>query len=250
VSVDEHTVDLASSRVFYRSAPAQISPTPIYIHGVPASADIWVPLLERTGGIALDLPGFGRSDKGGHLDYSVSGLATATVDHMDRIGVQSAALVGHGWGARVAAEVATQRPVGRLILINPIAPEAPWPRAARICRTPGLGELAMGAVTRRGVARLLRRGGPWTDEQLEAVWEQFDQGTQRAILRLHRAPAPPARPSIPTLVLHGEEDPWLGLDHAERIAAEIAHARVETINNASHWPWLEQPDAIVNFIAS
>ena len=56
-------------------------------------------MLERTGGIALDLPGFGRSDKGGHLDYSVPGLAGATAELIDELELGAVALVGHDWGA-------------------------------------------------------------------------------------------------------------------------------------------------------
>ena len=60
----------------------------------------------------------------------------------------------------------------------------------------------------------------WPDERLEQVWDQFDQGTQRAILRLHRSIDQPASPApartsselwMPALVLWGERDPWLTL---------------------------------------
>ena len=46
----------------------------------------------------------------------------------------------------------------------------------------------MGAITKGLLARMLRRGSvrpdAWPDARVDAVWEQFDQGTQRAILRL------------------------------------------------------------------
>ena len=47
----------------------------LYLHGVPTSADDWLPFLERGGGIAVDLPGFGRSGKRGDLDFTVEGWA-------------------------------------------------------------------------------------------------------------------------------------------------------------------------------
>ncbi len=253
---DEHTVDLASANAFYRSAPAQITPTPVFIHGVPTSADVWDPVLDATGGIALDLPGFGRSDKGGHLDYSVDGLAHAVGVLIDRLELESVSLVGHGWGAVVASEVAAQRgpATGRLVLINPIALDLPWPRAARICNTRGAGELAMGALTRRVFARLLRRGGRWRDDQLNALWEQFDQGTQRAILRLHRADAPTGPPPrAQTLVLYGDQDPWLGHEHAQRAAATLPNATLQTLPGAGHWPWLDRAETvqtIADFLAA
>ena len=61
--------------VFWRSAPATGGgATPLYLHGVPTSSDDWVPFLERTGGIAPDLPGFGRSGKPGYLELHDGGV--------------------------------------------------------------------------------------------------------------------------------------------------------------------------------
>ena len=65
--------------LFWRSAPVAAGaerPTPVYLHGVPTTSDDWLPFLERTGGLAPDLPGFGRSGKPGYLDY--------TIDEYDR----------------------------------------------------------------------------------------------------------------------------------------------------------------------
>jgi pimeloyl-ACP methyl ester carboxylesterase len=61
VRVDEHTIEVAGAPVFYRSAPNPAGAPPLYLHGVPTSSDDWVTLLARTGGVAPDLIGFGRS---------------------------------------------------------------------------------------------------------------------------------------------------------------------------------------------
>ena len=66
--VDEHTFHLDDSPVYYRSAEAPGVPK-VYLHGIPTSSDDWLEFLGRTGGLAPDLIGFGRSGKGGHLDY-------------------------------------------------------------------------------------------------------------------------------------------------------------------------------------
>ncbi len=58
--MDEHTIDVGGTPVFYRRrAGADV----LYLHSVPTSSDDWKDLLARTGGIAPDLPGFGRSGK-------------------------------------------------------------------------------------------------------------------------------------------------------------------------------------------
>ena len=62
-------VSLAMPRV---SVPLR-AVTALFLHSVPTSSDDWREFLPMTGGVAPDLIGFGRSAKGGHLDYSLNG---------------------------------------------------------------------------------------------------------------------------------------------------------------------------------
>ena len=57
VHVDEHTISLDDSPVYYRSAKAVTGAPPLYLHGVPTSSDDWTEFLARTGGLAPDLIG-------------------------------------------------------------------------------------------------------------------------------------------------------------------------------------------------
>ena len=238
----------------------------MFLHGVPTSADIWEPALRRTGGIALDLPGFGRSDKGGHLDYSVHGLAGATAELIDELELGAVALIGHEWGAVIALELAASRPeqVSHVVLIDPLALLGgyTWPLPARVWRTPGVGELAMGSITRRLLARSLRHRAAdpqtWSEPRVDAAWAQFDQGTQRAILRLHRTTSPDhlaqlapflAEADFGALVLYGEHDGASAREDARRVAGLLPDATVQEVPGAGHWPWLEHPETIETIAA-
>jgi len=256
VPVDEHTFTSDRGPVHYRSAPAAGVP-PLYLHGIPTSSKDWLPFLERGGGIAPDLIGFGRSSKAGHLDYSLDGLATFVEELLDELGVERVNLVAHQWGAAAGVWFAARRPerVTRITVFDPLPliDGFRWPRIARWWRGRLAGELLMGATTRRILARALRRGsltpGAWSDQRLRCVWDQFDQGTQRAILRLHRVTAPSALEGVlgelrvPVLVVWGERDPWLGPELAGPYAAHIANATVERVD-AGHWPWLDRPELV------
>jgi pimeloyl-ACP methyl ester carboxylesterase len=202
VPVAEHTIYLDQSPVYYRTADGPGGPAlgldapPVYLHGIPTSSDDWVDFLARTGGIAPDMLGFGRSGKGVHLDFSVDGLATFLERFLDEVvEVDAVRLVGHDLGAAVALTFARRHPqrVRRLVLCNapPLLGGFEWPPVARRWRTPVIGEGVMGATTRRVLIRALRRGcvraDAWSPARLAAVWNQFDQGTQRAILRLVRS---------------------------------------------------------------
>jgi len=265
VGVHEHTIEVAGSPVFYRSSPGS---NVLYLHSVPTSSDDWVEMLELTGGVAVDLPGFGRSGKGGQLDYSVNGYVDFLELFLFELELDRVAIVGHGWGAAFGLLLAARRPglVSRLTLIDavPLLDGFAWPAPVRWWRRLAVGELLMGSVNRWLLARTLRRGSAsaaaWPDQRVKAIWEQFDQGTQRAILRLHRTTseqglaAAGARLSeldIPALVLWGERDPWLGAELADAYGERLPQAIVERIPAAGHWPWLDDagvPDRVAAFL--
>ncbi len=260
MDVDEHTIELDEGPVFYRSSAYQGDPV-LYLHGAPTSSDDWVPFLERVGGIAPDLPGFGRTSKSGHLDYSMSGHANFLERFLAELGIGRVMLVAHDWGAGGGLVLAQRNPsrVERLVLCDatPLLDGFEWHRLARMWRSPVIGELTMGAISRWMLARGLRRGSErpevWTNDRLAMVWEQFDQGTQRAMLRLHRD-ADPSRLAaaglgledldMPALILWGEDDPWLRSELAQRYAERLPEAEVEVIEGAGHWPWLDRPELV------
>ena len=252
--VDEHTINLDESPVFYRSAEAPGVPV-LYLHGIPTSSDDWVEFLTLTGGIAPDLIGFGRSGKGGHLDYSLAGLTGFLERFLAEVQVDAVKLVAHDWGVAVGLKLAGRHPerIERLVLLNapPLFGGFTWPRFVRWWRTPWLGEGLMGSTTRGMLARTLRRGcvrpEAWTDERIATVWEQFDQGTQRAILRLVRStndgPAmPTAAPQA--LVLWGDRDPWYPPPLADAYTGRLRSATIDRLSDAGHWPWLDRSDVV------
>jgi pimeloyl-ACP methyl ester carboxylesterase len=261
VAVEEHTAEIDSQPVFWRTAPTAERRAPVlYVHGVPTSSDDWLPFLERTGGLAPDLLGFGRSGKGGQNDYSLEGIARFVERFLDEVvEVERVRLVVHDWGSAALAW-AQRHPerVERLVVINavPLLPGYRWHRAARAWRTPFLGEMAMGLTLKWTLARALRPAfaGPVPRAFVDAAWACFDQGTQRAILRLYRS-APEdllaasgralSSLSIPALVVWGARDPYIPSRFGDLYAAELGEAAdVVHVDGAGHWPWLDRPDVI------
>jgi pimeloyl-ACP methyl ester carboxylesterase len=159
----------------------------------------------------------------------------------------------------VALELAARHPeqVAAVVLCNPLPliDGFQWHGPRRIWRRPGLGELMMGATNRWLFGRTLRRGSTrpdvWTAGRVGAVWKQFDQGTQRATLRLHRGTDPRRLESdrarlsaieAPALIVWGEADPWLSVELADRFGGLLPNATVERVAGAGHWPWLDRPE--------
>jgi pimeloyl-ACP methyl ester carboxylesterase len=283
VDVEEHTIELGGAPVFYRTAGAgsgargarpepgaRPAPEPVlYLHGSPTSSDDWVEMLARTGGIAPDLPGFGRTTKAGNLDYSLNGHADFIEWLLSELHVDRVKLVAHDWGAGGGLVFAQRHPerVAKLALVDalPLMPEFEYGRVGKVWRVPALGEFAVGSVTRGLMKRALKRATAnpevWTPERLATIYNQFDQGTQRAVLRLHRAAGPHqlaaaglelGELNMPALILWGELDRWFEPRWAEAYGERLTHATVRRIPDAGHWPWLERPeaaDALAEFLA-
>ena len=189
--VSDHSGELGDLPIFWRHAslppgtPATVAPA-LYLHGVPTSSDDWLAFLQRSGGIAPDLPGFGRSGKPGYLKYTIDEYADFIERFLDMLEVPRVRMVVHDWGA-VGLAFAQRHPerIERLVVMNAVTflPGYRWHRTARIWRTPLLGELAMGTTTRWVLKQSTRESnakpGPMPDAWIDSVLAHFDEGTQR-----------------------------------------------------------------------
>ena len=90
--VEQHIDEIDGEPVSWRSAAYEGTAT-LYVHGVPNSSLTWQPFLERTGGLALDLPGFGDSVKAVTFPYSIAGYDGYLERFLDWIGLESVNLV-------------------------------------------------------------------------------------------------------------------------------------------------------------
>jgi pimeloyl-ACP methyl ester carboxylesterase len=268
--VTEETIELDGQPVFLRRAGDDDDAVPIlYLHGLPTSSYDWLGPLERGGGIAVDLPGFGRSGKRGDLDYSLAGHVAWLDRLLDALGIERVRLCLHDWGAAVGLAWASEQPerVARIVVIDgvPLLSGFRWRGWARAVRTPLVGPIAVGAAWTPVVRLLSRRAsarpGPLPKAFVGNVTDGFDVGSQRALLRLLRSATPESlasaganlgRIDAPALVLWGARDPWLAPRFGAGYAATLGDATLETIEDAGHWPWLDRPeltDRIISHLA-
>jgi pimeloyl-ACP methyl ester carboxylesterase len=257
----EHTAEIDCTPVFWRSAgEATTRALPLYLHGVPTSSDDWLAFLRAGGGVAPDLPGFGRSGKPATRRYDIAEYDAFIERFVDHVGAQRVSLVMHDWGG-VGLAFAQRCPerVERLVVINcvPFLPGYSWHRTAKIWRTPLLGELFQGTVNATTLRLVSRESnatpGPMPQEWQRSVLDHFDHGTQRAILRLYRAsPAGVLERAganlkdldVPALVVWGNRDPYIPASFGRAYAIALPRAELHALDDAGHWPWLDRPDVI------
>ena len=244
--VERHS-EVAGLEVHWRHA----GDAPIlYLHGVPTSGFDWIPFLGRYGGVAPDLPGFGRSAKPASFDYSIAGYDAFLEAFTAQVGLERLTLVLHDWGA-VGLALAQRFPqrIERVLMFStvPLLPGYRWHRVARGWRTRGVGELLMGFTRRFNLRRELAR------ELADHAWEHFDHGTQRAILRLYRASPPEALEAAgrklgelrcPALILWPRNDPYLGVEFGQRYADALGGDVELELVEGGHWTWHERPELV------
>jgi pimeloyl-ACP methyl ester carboxylesterase len=251
VDIIEQRAEVAGIETYWRQAgDAQV----LYVHGNPNNSDVWVPFLERTGGVAMDLPGFGRSAKPGHFDYSIEGYGNWLWAFREHLGWDHCSLALHDWGS-VGLAMAQRDPerVDRLLIVNavPFLAGYRWHRFARIWRTPVLGELFQGTTTKRALRYFLPN---LPDDFIDSIWDHYDHGTQRAVLKLYRS-APPevleragdrlGQVRCPALVAWGKDDPYLPTEFAHAYGRALGgDVAVEVVEGAGHWPWIDKPELV------
>jgi pimeloyl-ACP methyl ester carboxylesterase len=149
-----------------------------------------------------------------------------------------------------------------LTLINiGVLPGYHWHYLARIWRTPGLGEAFMASTTRFGFGMLLKHGNPrgLPKEFVDGMYDHFDAGTKRAVLKLYRATDHPEEMAekfgdafrawtFPVLVVWGRHDPYLPVSYAERQRAFFPKARVCVLDGSGHWPHADDPEGVAALV--
>jgi pimeloyl-ACP methyl ester carboxylesterase len=269
-AIETGTVVVDGVSTFYRRIPGDGTPC-LFVHGNPTNSEDWLPFLERMEGpaLALDLPGWGRSDRPppAEFDYSMHGLSRFVGRFLEAMDVDRHSLVVHDWGGLglIGAQEEPGR-IERLVIFNcvPFLPGYRWHRLARIWRTPRLGEASNRLWNRRMLALALRESrGDWsrpTPEFVDMIWKHLDQGTFDAILRLYRsapedelarAGARLGEISAPALVVWALKDRYISPRFGREYAARLPNAELVELPEAGHWPWIDAPetvDRVVRFL--
>ena len=244
-------------------------PVLLLLHGIGDSSEAWVPLMpalaERYTVLAPDLLGHGHSDKP-RADYSAAVYANGMRDLLDVLGFERATIVGHSLGGGVAAQIVYQYPqrCERLVLIAPggVGPEvmpllrflaAPYAELVLPpLRLPGAHQVA------RVVASVLRRTGANLGRDADELLRVLDglprSESQFAFTRTLRSVVDRRGQIVtmldrayladgtPLLIIWGDRDGVIPLEHAARLHDEWEGSRLEIFEGAGHFPHHHDPE--------
>jgi pimeloyl-ACP methyl ester carboxylesterase len=244
-------------------------PPVVLVHGTPWSSWTWrriAPrLAERFSVYVFDLLGFGVSAQGRGQDVSLAAHGARLADLLGYWGLERPALVAHDIGGAVAlrAHLLHQRPFRALALIDVVA-LAPWgspfyelvrEHAAVFEQLPGAiheGVLRayVGTAQPRPLDRTVQDAliAPWLGPTGQsAFYRQIAHGDQRDTDEIE-----PLYDQItsPTLVIWGEQDPWLPVSRGVELARRIPGSRLELLRTAGHLVQEDEPEELNRLLAA
>lgn len=259
-------VDVNGLRVRFWAA-GEAGTVLLLIHGLGASIETWkdnVQVLARNHRVyALDLPGNGRSDKPSP-PYSLADLARFVREFMRIEGIERASLVGHSVGGAVSMQFAIQFPeqVDRLVLVDNFGLGKEVSLLLRLLTLPRIGEW-LSRPSRKGTAQLWEEAffdpALVTEEWVELYYElDCLPGNQESMLATLRSLATLRgirdevlalirdnleRITVPTLVVWGQQDSLMPVEHAQVAQSGIPGAKVHIFDRCGHMPQMEHPEA-------
>jgi pimeloyl-ACP methyl ester carboxylesterase len=267
--MQQDAITLANGReqIVYRGGDG---PPLLWLHalsGVEPDHPLLAVLLERYSVIAPLAPGFNDLAE---LDEirDIHDLAIHYEDILDAVGVDQAIVVGHSFGAMIAAELAAHFPrrVQRLVLISPIGlwndayPVADI-FAVTYAQMPSLLYLDGGAA-RNGAAAAneAKKAADWIEaanqerqeEEVEALvelakgmttvakflWPIPDRGLDRRLYRI----------TAPTAVVFGESDAFVPSRYGDDFVAALPDGELHVIAEAAHMVPVERPEEVAGIV--
>lgn len=252
-------------------------PALLLIHGVGDNSTTWnavhAKLAQRFTVIAPDLLGHGESDKP-RADYSLASFANGMRDLLAVLGIDRVTLVGHSLGGGIAAQFAYQYPhmVERLVLVGaggvtkdvtPALRLAAMPMGAEslaALRLPGavpalkvagraakslLGSTKHGRDLASGIDLLARLADPKALSAFARTVRGVVDGRGQFVTMLDRAYL---MPSIPKLIIWGEDDMVIPVSHARMAHEAMPGSRLEIFENSGHMPFQDHPDRFVSVV--
>lgn len=240
--------------------------TVILIHGIGGSVEAWTPnvnvLAQHHRVYAIDLVGFGRSDKPS-MPYSFSYMARFVNDFIQAQHIDRATVIGHSLGGGISLQFTIQFPdkVEKLVLVSSGGLGRELNLLLRLATLPVIGEL-LTRPSRKRTAQFLKEcihdPALVTDDLVQLFYQMAVlPGAQKSFLATLRADvnlqglrADVMRPiqhdlatiTAPTLIVWGQQDRIVPVAHAHAAERRIPNAELRILDPCGHMPQFERAE--------
>lgn len=244
----------------------------LLVHGFPSAAwdwhYLWEPLSQRYQLVALDLLGFGLSDKPYPYHYSIAEQASLVVALLAQLNIQKCHIVAHDYGDSVAQEVLRKAEAGEsnielssiTFLNGGLFPESHRPLLTQKLLKSRLGPLLSRFMTKKGLRKSFTQifgiNTPPKDDEIDAVWALLSHNQGVRVMSPMLAYLDERRAyrdrwlqamqttKVPLQFINGIEDPISGLHMLKRYEELIPNPNGHQLQ-AGHYPQLEVPKEVL-----
>jgi len=250
----------------------------LLLHGFATSSFTWqaiAPELAKSHRVlAVDLRGFGASDKPLDDHYSIFDQADAIAALIEQENLKDLTVVGHSFGGGITLALALRAVEQRdsrirnIVLIDSIAYKQPIPIFFRLLQIPMLGEMSMTLVPPEVQAAQGLRLAYYDHDKItaRAVAEYantlYSPASKHALIKTVEQIIPPNIDEIaqkyqtirvPTLIVWCKDDKVVPAFFGRRLRADISQAELVVLDRCGHMPQEEKPEdtsrAIEAFLA-
>lgn len=275
IVITHHFAEAAGLKWHYIEAGDSTKKTIVFVHGVPDSWYGWsnqiLALADDYHIIAIDMKGFGQSDKkidGMNTDMEI---AQQTTELFEVIGIESYYLVSHDWGTAITDVIAATNTekVLKYVRIEGAGLDVDLGRTEQLVklRDPEEGvkllskarllvqkaysnltvqevpkkaiDHAIGEFSRKGTAKAVQQYYIGLDIREENI-EEIIQNKKGNFAKM----------TMPVLLLQAESDPLQPIDSLEGFEEAFPDAKLQIVKGAGHFPQQECPDVVTNAILS
>ncbi|MBP7415070.1 MAG: alpha/beta hydrolase [Pyrinomonadaceae bacterium] len=266
-----HFVNVDGARVHYQEFGLPTKPPLILIHGYTASVYVWktvAPMLADAGFrvIAVDLLGYGYSEKPSWFDYSIQAQARMISRFMARIGVGRATVVGSSYGGAVALNLTLDysEMVEKLVLVDAVCNDEPKDHPIlRLAALPGVGEALTPFLIDSKRFLRMRMQGTLAKANHHMITDERIDNIRRPLLAAdgHHAVLATSRNwhadrleadanliNQPTLIIWGDSDTVIPIKHGYTLHREILNSRFVILKDCGHVPQEEKSEIFTNLV--
>jgi pimeloyl-ACP methyl ester carboxylesterase len=263
--------EVDGATVHYQEFGDASAPTLILIHGYTASTYVWKTVAPRLADagfhvIAVDLLGFGFSEKPASFDYTIASQARMVVRLMNILGIGRATLAGSSYGGAVAATIALDYPerVEKLVLVDAVINDEVKNRPIlKLASIPVLGEIVAPFLLDSKLFLKRRMHETLAPENHHLITEDRINSVHRplAAADAHHSIITTSRRwdakrierdahliEQPTLIIWGDSDKVIPIENGEHLYSSILNSRFVIFKNCGHLPPEENPDLFVDLV--